>query len=131
MFKRNRAEVTQREYHGLRSHIFLQQGDPPGTNLAVTWVDVPPGARQMLHWHEPEQVYIIVEGTGRMCVGEEEEDVVAGDLIYIPPNVVHAIENRSAEMLGYLSAATPAFDIAVYYDQPPHAEEGSQEEGLS
>jgi mannose-6-phosphate isomerase-like protein (cupin superfamily) len=131
MFKKNRTEVTQRGYHGLRSHIFLQQGDPPGTKLAITWVDVPPGARQMLHRHEPEQVYVIVEGTGRMRVGEEEEEVVTGDLIYIPPNLVHAIENRSEDVLSYLSAATPAFDIAAYYDQPPHAEGRSQQEGLS
>ncbi len=129
--QKNRDEVIQREYHGLRSHIFLQQGDPPRTNLAITWVDVPPGARQMLHQHEPEQVYVIVEGTGRMRVGEEEENVVAGDLIYILSNVMHAIENRSSEMLSYLSAATPAFDIAAYYDQPPHAEGRSQQEGLS
>jgi mannose-6-phosphate isomerase-like protein (cupin superfamily) len=85
----------------------------------------------MLHRHEPEQVYVIVEGTGRMRVGEEEEEVVTGDLIYIPPNLVHAIENRSEDVLSYLSAATPAFDIAAYYDQPPHAEGRSQQEGLS
>jgi mannose-6-phosphate isomerase-like protein (cupin superfamily) len=127
MFKKNLAEVTQREYQGLRSHIFLQQGDPPGTNLAITWVDVPPGARQMLHQHEPEQVYVIVEGTGHMRVGKEEEDVVTGDLIYIPSNVMHAIENRSADVLSYLSAATPAFDIAAYYDQPPNTEQNGQE----
>ena len=123
MFKKHRTEVPQREYHGLRSHIFLQQGDPPGTNLAVTWVEVPPGARQMLHQHPPEQVDVIVAGTGHMRVGEEEEDVGTGDLISIPPNVVHAIENRSQEMPSYVSAATPAFDIALYYDQPPAGEQ--------
>lgn len=128
MFKKNRTEVTQREYHGLRSHIFLQQGDPSGTNLTITWVDVPPGACQMLHQHEPEQVYVIRAGTGRMRVGEEEEDVVTGDLISIPSNVMHAIENRSAEMLSYISAATPAFDIARYYDQPSNAEQRGQED---
>ncbi len=131
MFKKHRTEVIQREYHGLRSHIFLQQGAPTGTKLAITWVDVPPGARQMLHRHEPEQVYVILAGTGYMRVGEEEEDVVTGDLIYIPPHVVHAIENRSEDVLSYLSAATPVFDIARYYDQPPNAEQKSQQEGLA
>jgi quercetin dioxygenase-like cupin family protein len=61
-----------------------------------------------------------------MRVGEEEEDVVTGDLIYIPPNVVHAIDNRSSEMLSYISAATPAFDIVAYYDRPPDAEGRSE-----
>lgn len=124
MFKKHRTEVIQREYHGLHSQIFLQQGDLPGANLAVTWVEVPPGVRQMLHQHAPEQVYVILAGTGHMRVGEEEEDVGTGDLIYIPPNVVHAIENRSQEVLSYISAATPAFDIAHYYDQPPTGEQG-------
>jgi mannose-6-phosphate isomerase-like protein (cupin superfamily) len=127
MFKKTRGEVTQRRYDGLRSHIFLQQGDLPQTNLAITWVDVAPGSRQMLHRHVPEQVYVIIQGTGRMHVGEEEEEVVTGDFIYIPPNVVHAIENRSSEMLSYISAATPAFDIATYYDRPPDAERGSED----
>ncbi len=127
MFKKNRDEVTQREYDGLRSHIFLQRGGLPRTNLAITWVDVAPGSRQMLHRHGPEQVYVIIEGTGRMRVGEEEEDVVTGDLIYIPPNVVHAIENHASQMLSYISAATPAFDIAAYYDRPPDAERRSED----
>ncbi len=119
--------MRQREYDGLRSHIFLQQGDLPQTNLAITWVDVAPGSRQMLHRHEPEQVYVIIAGTGRMRVGEEEKDVVTGDFIHIPPNVVHAIENRSSQMLSYISAATPAFDIAAYYDRPPDAERRSED----
>src|SRR6266508_4538117 len=78
MFKKNRAEVRQREYDCLRSHIFLQQGDNPQTNLSITWVDVPPGACQMLHRHAPEQVYVIIEGRGRMRVGAEEAEVVKG-----------------------------------------------------
>src|SRR5215469_8019661 len=104
MVKKHRKEVTLREYHGLRSHNFRQQGDPPGTKLAITWVDVPPGARQMLNQHGPEQVSVILAGTGRMHVGEEEEDGVTGDLISIPPSVVHAIENRSQELLSSVSA---------------------------
>ena len=85
MFKKHRTEVIQRKSHGLRSQIFLQQGDLPGANLAITWVDVPPEVRQMLHLPRPEQVSVILAGTGRMHVGEEEEDVGTGDLISIPP----------------------------------------------
>ncbi len=85
MFKKNRDEVRQREHDGLRSHIFLQQGDLPQANLAITWVDVAPGSRQMLHRHGPEQVYVIIQGTGRMRVGEEEEDVVTGILSTFHP----------------------------------------------
>ena len=57
--------------------------------------------------------------------------MVTGDLISIPSNVVHAIENRSEDVLSYLLAVTPGFDIAAYFDQPPNAERRRQREGLS
>ncbi len=116
MFKQNIADAPQREREGLTSHILLQQGDVPGLGLSVTWVEVAPGSRQRPHSHAPEQVYVIVRGTGKMHVGEEAQDVRPGDLIYIPPNVTHGIENTSGETLTYLSAATPAFDLKALYD---------------
>ncbi len=116
MFKQNIADAPQREREGLTSHILLQQGDVPGLGLSVTWVEVAPGSRQRPHSHAPEQVYVIVRGTGKMHVGDEAQEVRPGDLIYIPSNVTHGIENTSGETLTYLSAATPAFDLKALYD---------------
>ena len=117
MFKQNRSKAPRRERDGLISHILLQQGDVHGDRLAITWVDVLPGSSQKLHSHAPEQVYVIIKGKGRMQVGSEEQDVTEGDLIYIPSNVAHAIKNTSNEMLSYISASTPAFDIKELYDK--------------
>ncbi len=116
MFKRNLAEAPQREREGLTSHILLQQGDVPDVGLSVTWVEVAPGARQRPHSHAPEQVYVVVKGRGTMHVGAETQEVGPGDLIYIPPNVTHGIENATNETLVYFSAATPAFDLKALYD---------------
>ncbi len=116
MFKRNIAEAPQREREGLISHILLQQGDVPQVGLSVTWVEVAPGSRQRPHSHAPEQVYVIVQGRGRMHVGEEVQEVGVGDLVYIPPNMLHGIENTSDGQLVYFSAATPAFDLQALYD---------------
>ncbi len=108
MYTRSKEESPRRERSGLVSHIFLQQGDLPEVGLTVTWVDVVPGSRQRPHEHPSEQVYVITAGSGRMLVGEEERPVGSGDLIYVPPGAVHGIENTSAEVLNYISAATPA-----------------------
>jgi len=116
MFKQNKSEAPRREREGLASHILLQQGDVPDVRLAITWVDVAPGSGQRPHGHGPEQVYVIIKGTGRMRVGNEEQEVAEGALIYIPPNVVHSIENLSNGMLTYISAATPTFDLKAIYD---------------
>ena len=116
MFRRGKSEAPRRERQGLVSNILLQRGDVPGDRLAITWVDVAPGSRQTPHRHAPEQVYVIIKGKGLMRVGKEEQDVSAGDLVWIPPNVIHGIENRSSDVLSYISAATPAFDLEALYD---------------
>ncbi len=116
MFKKNIATAPQREREGLTSHILLQQGDVPDVGLSVAWVEVAPGSRQRPHSHAPEQVYVIARGRGMMHVGDETQEVGPGDLIYIPPNVPHGIENAANETLVYFSAATPAFDLKALYD---------------
>jgi mannose-6-phosphate isomerase-like protein (cupin superfamily) len=119
VFKRNRLEAPRRERDGLVSHILLDAGDPPETRLTVTWVDVGPGSEQIPHSHAPEQVYVVVRGRGKVKVGDEERLVVEGDLIYIPPETLHGIENLSDEVLTYVSAATPAVDWEAFYDAGP------------
>lgn len=74
------------------------------------------GSRLRPHDHVSEQVYVIVQGRGKMRVGEEERWVEEGDLVYVPPGALHGIENSSEGVLVYVSAATPAIDAAAAYD---------------
>ena len=119
MFRRKRSEAPRRERDGLVSRILLHAGDLAETRLTVTWVDVAPGSGQRPHGHAPEQVYVIVKGRGRMRVGDEELVVGEGDLIHIPPETLHGIENLADEVLTYVSAATPTIDWEAFYDEGP------------
>ncbi len=116
MYTRNKVESLRRERSGLVSHILLQRGDLTEAGLTATWVEVAPGSRQRPHDYPSEQVYVISAGRGKMLVGEEEQEVSAGDLVYAPSGAVHSIENASAEALTYVSAATPALDEEVAYE---------------
>ena len=131
MFKKSRSESVRRERDGLVSHILLHEGELPGTRMTVTWVDVTPGSRQRVHSHAPEQVYVLVRGWGKMRVGDEERRVEAGDLIFIPPEAIHGIENSSDEVLTYISAATPTVDWEAFYDEGPLRAEDLLEESVS
>ncbi|TMT85922.1 cupin domain-containing protein [Haloterrigena sp. H1] len=105
---------------GLVSHILHSQHEVSETELTITWVDVEPGACQVTHEHDPEQVYVILSGTGVMTVGDEERAVAAGDLVHIPANTEHGLENTGDRTLEYVSAATPAFpaaEVDEFYDQ--------------
>jgi mannose-6-phosphate isomerase-like protein (cupin superfamily) len=116
MFKRSLAESPKRIRPGLISHILLQSGDTPTDNLSVARVEVDPGSHQQSHHHVPEQAYIIVSGNGRAEVGSEIADVQAGDVLYIPSNVDHALNNTGPEKLVYISVTVPGFDIGALYD---------------
>ena len=54
-----------------------------------------------------------------MMVGGEERVVTDGDLIRIPPDTIHGIENPADEVLAYVSAATPAVEREAFYDTGP------------
>lgn len=101
---------------GLVSHILLQDGDVPANALTVTWVEVAPGARHELHAHASEQVYVVIAGTGRMTVGDDERHVASGDLVLAPGGVTHGIVNVGDQPHVYVSAATPSFGVTDFYD---------------
>jgi len=94
----------------------MDAGDLGSRNLAITWVDVPPGAEQRAHSHEDsEQVYVIVRGRGRMVMAGDEEGVGEGDLVFIPPATDHGIINDGEEALVYVSATSPPVSMEELY----------------
>jgi quercetin dioxygenase-like cupin family protein len=54
------------------------------------------------HRHPNEQIIYVLEGRLRARVGEEERIVTPGDVIHVPPNVVHEI--RALEDSLFLSS---------------------------
>lgn len=102
---------------GQDSYLLLKKGQFGSRNLAVTWVDCAPGGEQQMHVHEAEeQVYVVVRGRGLMKTGDEEQDVVAGTLIFVPPGTPHAIRNTGDETLTFVSAASPPMDVDALSD---------------
>ena len=116
MLIHNLSNVTKRERKGLTSHFMLDAAHTDSGALGITWVTVEPNARQIPHNHYQEQVYIIIQGSGVMQVDEEFQRVSAGDLVFIPSNAMHGINNDSDTTLSYVSAATPGFDLVAGYD---------------
>ena len=79
----------------------------PSTNLALSMLYVPPGARMERHEHEAEETYVIQTGTGTMLYQDGTREVSPGDFIYLPAWCQHGIENTGREMLSVLLALTP------------------------
>lgn len=71
-----------------------------------------------LHAVHSEHVYVL-EGTGKMLLGDKTIAVKAGDLLYIPPRTIHALKVTSVEPMKVLSLQAPEFDgkDRVYVDK--------------
>ena len=81
---------------------------------------LPVGSTVGRHHHtETEEVYYILNGAGRMTVGDEVQDVVAGDAIFIPRGFLHSLENTGREPMTILLVCGPAYS----YDDH-HVEKG-------
>ena len=71
---------------------------------------VPAGGETVEHYHpKTEELYYFLAGSGRMRLGEEEADVVAGDCVVIPPGTPHKVWNGGAETLVFLCCCVPAY----------------------
>jgi mannose-6-phosphate isomerase-like protein (cupin superfamily) len=96
---------------GIISYLVASPRTCGAKHLTVTLVEISPSGEQRVHRHAPEQIYFIVEGSGLMTVGEEEERVEAGDCVFIPPDARHGLRNDSQRMLRYVSATAPPFTM--------------------
>ena len=52
-----------------------------------------------LHKHEAEEVYFFFEGNGYVIVDDEKQAVSGGDVVEIPSNSMHTVENQSGKPL--------------------------------
>ena len=108
------TEAPLNERGGQKSYLLLTEGQFGSKNLAVTWVEGGPGSEQPLHEHaDREQCYVIVQGRGLMRTGDEEREVGAGTLVFVPPGTQHAIRNTGRGPLIFVSAASPPFDVSA------------------
>ncbi|MGB7924697.1 MAG: cupin domain-containing protein [Pyrinomonadaceae bacterium] len=78
---------------------------------------LPPGAAVGRHHHiETEEIYYILQGTGRMTVGDERREVAAGDAIFIPRRHTHTLENTGSDPMTILLVCGPAYSYEDHHE---------------
>ena len=76
------------------------------------------GEAPPLHQHEDtEQIFYIIEGTGTLTIGDPAQRfaVHPGDVVRIPPHMLHSIRCDSAAALRYMS-------VDAFVGEKPEAE---------
>ena len=67
-----------------------------------------PGQEHAPHSHEgQDKLYVVLEGSGTVHVGEETEILSAGDAAFAPSGVIHSIHNPGPERLVVMAVLSP------------------------
>lgn len=66
-----------------------------------------PGCRTSLqmHYYRAEH-WVVLNGNGRIILGDEARDIKKNDTIFVPINYLHRIDNNSDELLEILEVQT-------------------------
>lgn len=89
------------------------QSPVQSTHFELGMVTLDPDGGQV-PWHnqEQEEVYLVVEGSGEMCLGRERAVLGAGQAVAIPPAVFHQITNLGQTPLTLIYCYGPAGEVA-------------------
>jgi quercetin dioxygenase-like cupin family protein len=67
-----------------------------------------PGQEHAPHFHEgQDKLYVVLEGSGMVQIGEQTELLSAGDAAFAPSGVVHSIRNPGPHRLVLVAVLAP------------------------
>ncbi len=77
--------------------------------LSAHHLRIEPGGEFYAHAHEREtEIHFVISGVGQAQIGDQWDDVAAGDVALALPGVAHALRNNSSAPLFILCVFTPA-----------------------
>jgi quercetin dioxygenase-like cupin family protein len=81
-----------------------------GEHVMVGLNCLEPGQRQKIHAHEgADKFYLVLQGSGKFTVGEEEREAGEGMLVVAPSGIPHGVSNIASERLSLLVTIAPPF----------------------
>jgi quercetin dioxygenase-like cupin family protein len=75
------------------------EGAKYGLSTSIYRSEVVPGSGPSPHTHPYTEFFVVNEGVGRFTAGGATFDARAGDVVIVPPGVVHSFINPGPDML--------------------------------
>tara|TARA_B100001059_G_scaffold190599_1_gene193579 strand:+ start:169 stop:543 length:375 start_codon:yes stop_codon:yes gene_type:complete len=107
IFVNNLTSVSDQEwsstekYPGVRWKFLIDANFTGSSGLSLGFAEIEPGGDLTLHYHSPNEIYVITDGTGILNKSGELEEVKKGDVVYIGGNEKHALKNEGKETLKF------------------------------
>lgn len=82
----------------------------PARHQSLAEATLEPDGETAEHYHpQAEEIYCFTAGSGRMRLGSEEAEIMAGDAVVIPPGTPHKLWNTGTDPLVLLCCCAPAY----------------------
>jgi len=89
----------------------------PAKDVILIRATIEPGQGHEFHYHDDREEFLyILEGEVEQWVGEEKKTIRAGDVVFVPPGVVHASFNvgqSDAQLLAIFGNLSSSAELAV------------------
>ena len=78
-------------------HQTLASGADQLQRLEI-WIEtLAPGGATPVHYHECEEIIVVLKGSGRMALAGQPNEFGPETTLIIPPNTIHQLTNTGAE----------------------------------
>jgi quercetin dioxygenase-like cupin family protein len=106
-------DVAERGNVGWKT--LISAGLTPSRELTLGVARVPSGGSLAAHRHAQAEVYLVLDGTGRVTIDGESTRLQSGSSVFIPGGAVHSVHADGPEDLRFAYAfATDAFEDVTY-----------------
>ena len=97
----NQEWSTTDKYPGVRWKFLIDSDYTKSSGLSLGFAEIDPGGDLILHYHSPDEIYVITNGEGILNKSGEFEIIKQGDVVYIGGNEKHALKNNGKETLEF------------------------------
>ena len=107
IFVNNLETVSSQEwtstdkYPGVRWKFLIDKDFNGSTGLSLGYAEIAPGGNLTLHYHSPDEIYVITNGEGILNKSGDLEKIKEGDVVYIGRNEKHALKNDGKKILKF------------------------------
>ena len=97
----NQEWSTTDKYPGVRWKFLIDSDYTKSSGLSLGFAEIDPGGDLILHYHSPDEIYVITNGKGLLNKSGDIEEIKKGDVVYISGNAKHALKNNGKENLEF------------------------------
>lgn len=94
--------ARSRKYNNEVTETWMIGKKEGAENFAFRYYEIKSGGVSNKEQHPYDHGVLILQGKGEVLMGDETHPIARGDILHIPPDILHQLSNTGSESLGFL-----------------------------